>query len=179
MAKTKITFLTGPDGWVRADERSGRNVVSTWFVNFGRDKKGQWHPSGALLVDPPTAATVRATPFGRIVLAVNASSEISDALEHHLNDKVPPFSGKFFELFSGFVKEEPIRLRRPRGRNLDDSFYAQVADAYRLAVARGLNPRAAIAEAASVSPDVAGRWIYEARKTRGLIPKTTPGKVTV
>jgi hypothetical protein len=41
-----------------------------------------------------------------------------------------------------------------------------------------LNPRSAIAEAAKVSTDVAGRWVREARK-RGFLPATDPGKVSV
>jgi hypothetical protein len=71
-----------------------------------------------------------------------------------------------------------LLIERPPGRRLDDSFYQRIGVVYRQAVGRGMKPRQAIAEAASVSPDVAGRWIYQARK-RGLIPKTSAGKVTV
>jgi len=67
-------------------------------------------------------------------------------------------------------------LKRPAGRNLPDEFYATVAERYRDAAGRGLSPRAAIAEAAGVSADVAGRWVRQARK-RGYLPPTEPGKV--
>jgi hypothetical protein len=85
----------------------------------------------------------------------------------------------FLKAFTGYGHwpEPAIVLDRPAGRRLDDDWYAKVAEAYRLAAARGLKPRTAIAEAASVSTDVAGRWVYEARK-RGLLPKTQPGRVT-
>jgi hypothetical protein len=66
-------------------------------------------------------------------------------------------------------------LKDRSGRLPVGEFYAAVADRYRDAAARGLSPRTAIATAADVSTDVAGRWVREARK-RGLLPATDPGK---
>ena len=57
-------------------------------------------------------------------------------------------------------------LERPPGRRLNDDFYAQVADVYRRVAGRQKNPRTVIAEAAGVSTDVAGRWVYEAPEAR-------------
>jgi hypothetical protein len=64
-----------------------------------------------------------------------------------------------------------------KGRRLDDDWYAKVGATYIAAKDRGLKPRMAIAELAGVSTDVAGRWIYEARK-RGHLPPTRPGRVS-
>ena len=169
MPKLALDFYFGRAGWVRVIYG-----VDSAYLKFER-KRRKWEPI-RVVVERPTASNMRALPINRIVLAVNAS----DWLERHYDEPEPvPFSAEFYDSFTGFAKREPIRLERPPGRKLDDSFYQQVADAYALADSYGLPPRAAIAEAAGVSPDVAARWIYEARKKeRGLIPKTTPGKVT-
>ena len=88
-------------------------------------------------------------------------------------------TAEFFDSFTGYtIPEQDITLERPAGRRLNNAFYAQVADAYHAAATLGRPPRTAIAEVAGVSTDVAGRWVYEARK-RGYLAKTNPGKVTV
>jgi hypothetical protein len=67
-------------------------------------------------------------------------------------------------------------VKRPKTKNLDDDFYSRVAGVYRWAVASCLKPRVEISRQAEVSTDVAGRWIYEARR-RGLLAPTSPGRV--
>jgi hypothetical protein len=172
---SELSFLPGPGGWVQVNERGRRS--RRCFVHFKREK-GRWQQT-FLILEQPTPESVRAIPLRRIVLAVNAKGSVSDSLEARLEEQVPrQLTADFYASFSGYEKPEPIRLKRPSGRKLDDDFYREVADVYQLAVVRTLQPRAAISEAAGVSSDVAGRWIHEARK-RGLIPKTTPGKVTV
>ena len=85
-------------------------------------------------------------------------------------------SSKFHGSFAGFAKPEPA-LKRPAARRLNDDWYQQVAEAYIAAADRGEKPRTAVARLAGVSTDVAGRWIYEARK-RGHLAPTRPGRVT-
>ena len=171
MAASEITLLPGAGGWVQARfdlDGAPRHV----FVRFEPDSEGRWRAAEAS-VPRPTPQLFQRIPFHRIELAVSADSMLRDALARRLGeDPEPGFRGAFGEPTRG----EPLLIKRPAGRRLDDSFYERVGVVYRQAIGRGLKPRQAISEAAGVSPDVAGRWIYEARK-RGLIPKTTPGKV--
>jgi hypothetical protein len=111
-------------------------------------------------------------------LAVNASESLSAKLEGRLTEtSFEPGTLEFFGSFNDFVTPEPpLTLSRPERRALSDEWYAEVAATYRAAAARGLKPRTAIAQAAGVSTDLAGRWVYEARK-RGLLAPTTPGSV--
>ena len=111
-------------------------------------------------------------------MAVAASEGLRERLVAGLDKEAPEPGPELLKALSGFVHPEFPPLERPEGRNLPDEFYATVADRYRDAAARGLNPRSAIAEAAEVSTDVAGRWVREARK-RGFLPATEPGKVKV
>jgi hypothetical protein len=69
------------------------------------------------------------------------------------------------------------RLKRPRGRQLDDAFYAQVATAYLGAVAHGLPPAKTIAEDSDTPQGTVNRWIATARE-KGMLRETTPGKVS-
>lgn len=70
------------------------------------------------------------------------------------------------------------RLKRPAGRRLGDRFYANVARAYRDAVARMLNPRQTIAADTGVADATVAAWVMEARR-RGHLPPAEPGKVSV
>ncbi len=65
--------------------------------------------------------------------------------------------------------------RTGRPERYPDSFYAQVADDYRAALARGLPPRKVLAEAHGVSRAAVARWVTIAR-ARGYLAPTTPGK---
>jgi hypothetical protein len=177
MPRTELTIKTGPAGWVKADVMRGETIVTSAWVRFTRPRGGRWQPAALFMVSP-TDETKRLVSLHRIELAVNASALVSNELAERIDEPIAPGSVDFHKAFTGYGHHpEPIVLERPTGRRLDTSFYAQVADAYRIAASRGLNPRSAISGAAGVSTDVAGRWVYEARK-RGLLAETTPGKVT-
>ena len=110
---------------------------------------------------------------------MESTISVSPSKPARLKQRVPTVGSEAFgaEFAAGYVIDEPpIKLRRPSGRYLPEQFYDEVARAYRTAVERGLKPRKTIADAATVSTEVAGRWIREARK-RDLLPATEPGKV--
>ena len=178
MPTAELTIKTGPSGWVEVNAWRGESIVSSAWVHFTRPRGGRWQPTALFVLDPSDAA-VRAISMYRIVNAVNASARIREELAGRVKEPIAPLgSAPFLKAFRGYGHyPEPIVLERPSGRRLDDSFYTQVADAYRAAATRGLNPRAEIAKAAGVSTDVAGRWVREARK-RHFLAETTPGKVT-
>jgi hypothetical protein len=179
MPQTSLEFTVGPGGWLQANTRDERGQLeSIVAVRLRPDADGNWGPDGALYVMPPTQEKLRALPLRRIVMAVAASEGLRERLAEGFDKKAPPPGDDLLKALSGFVHPEFPLLERPEGRNLPDEFYATVADRYRDAFARGLNPRSAIAEAASVSTDVAGRWVREARK-RGFLPPTEPGKARV
>lgn len=177
--KTRLEFTVGPGGWLRADVRAPGKLESYVAVRFARDAEGEWGPDGTLFVYPPTQEKLRTIPLRRIVLAVRANEGLRERLAAKL-DQVTPEAGSadFWKALTGFPQPELPPIERPAGRKLSDEFYATVAERYRDAAARGLNPRTAIADAASVSTDVAGRWVREARK-RAFLPPTQPGKVGV
>jgi hypothetical protein len=166
---SEIRLIPGPAGWVQARFYVGEHVRRV-FVRFEPDAAGRWKAAEWRIPHPPPEPL----PWRRIVKAVDASDFSARLFARFQEEAEPGFVGAFGEA-RPFGKL--LELKRPAGRRLDGSFYAQVAMLYRQAVGRGLNPRQTIAEQAGVSTDVAGRWIYEARK-RKLIPKTTPGKVT-
>jgi hypothetical protein len=173
MPSSRLHLIPGPSGWVQARFFDKKSAYRRLFVRFEPDAGGRWAAAEWRIPGYPDDV-LRQVPYNRIRKAVDADERIRDELARRISELPEPgFDGAFGEP----ERSKPIRLVRPKGRRLDDSFYQQVAVTYRQAIGRGLNPRQAIAEAATVSPDVAGRWIYEARK-RDLIPKTTPGKVT-
>jgi hypothetical protein len=179
MADSQVHLMVGGSGWVQARFTAAgdaKRFLRRVFVQFEPDAQGNWKATHWDIPEYPPPV-MRQVPFQRIKRAVNASESVRTELANRLPDEyeIEGFRGAFAEPVRD--RGKPIRLVRPRGHRLPDSFYASVALAYRQAVGRGLNPRQAIAEAAGVSPDVAGRWIYQARK-RELIPKTSPGKVT-
>ena len=170
----ELSIKAGPGGWV-APHGTPQGTIYVRFAQFD----GSWRPI-ELFRMPLTAEHVRGLPLYRIELAVNASEPVSAALAARIDEPVPQLgSPEFYDLWTGYghMREPPIALLRPAGRRLTDDWYEQVAHAYRLATARGLKPRTAIANAAGVSTDVAGRWVYEARK-RGFLAKGSPGRVT-
>jgi hypothetical protein len=172
MATSEIHLIPGPAGWVQARfTLDGRRYRV--FVRFEPDAKGQWKPA-EWAIPGYRDDVLRQVPHNRIRKAVAADEQLKAKLAGRLSEEPEP---GFRSAFGEAERHKPIQLRRPKSRRLDDVFYRQVAYAYRQAIGRGLNPRQAIADAAGVSPDVAGRWIYQARK-RELIPRTTPGKVS-
>jgi hypothetical protein len=173
VAPSEIHLIPGPGGWVQARFGDTRKRRRLW-VRFEPTPEGPWKAAEWSVPDYPDAE-MRQIPFHRIRKAVGADGRVLEELAARLSE---PAEEGFRHAFGEPVRGKPIQITRPKSRRLDDEFYARVADAYRQAVGRGLNPRQAIAEAAGVSPDVAGRWIYQARR-RDLIPKTSAGRVTV
>jgi hypothetical protein len=175
---TELALMEGPGGWIEATLPLADGSVSRSWVCFVTDDGGRWQPAGLFMLSP-TPESVRAIPLHRVVVAVNADDALRSALADKLEQPVPPLgSANFLKAFSGFHRRAPrFVLERPPGHRLSDDFYRAVARAYRDAAARGLSPRAAIADDADVSTDVAGRWVYEARK-RGFLPATEPGRIS-
>jgi hypothetical protein len=169
MPAETLELLPGPGGWVQV-------VGKAWIVRFTREGD-VWKQTEIRLIDA-RPEDLRAFPLRRIELAVNASDALSAALAARLDEDPEELGPRAFEGFVIVIPEPPITLKRPKAHRLTDEWYAEVAKVYRLAAARQLNPRTTIAEAAGVSTDVAGRWVYEARK-RGHLPPAQPGKVSV
>jgi hypothetical protein len=180
MTQTRLEFTVGPGGWLEAVELgSDGDLESVIALRLKQDAEGVWQPEGTFYLLPVTPERIRSIPLRRILIAVAASEALRSGLAARQDEDVPePGSDDFHRALGGFIHPELPRLERPATRNLPDEFYAAVADRYRDAAARGLNPRRAIADAADVSTDVAGRWVREARK-RDLLPPTKTGKVAV
>lgn len=167
----QLDFYVGPAGWLRCDWPAGRA-----FVCFRRGR-GRRLVTAALFQLEPTRESLRDLPLHRIEVAANAGGDLTRTLHARLDEpQVAIGSAAFVAAFTGFAKPEP-KLVRPAGRRLDDDWYRQVAEVYIAAKDRGEKPRAAVARLAGVSTDVAGRWIYEARK-RGHLAPTRPGRVS-
>jgi hypothetical protein len=180
MKRIYLELQNGPGGWVEAFvfEEGGADY-KPFYVRFRPDISERWSPHGTLHVPGLSPETFRAVPLKRIALAVEASAMLREALARRLHETVPEVGTlEFYETFTGWVHEEPpLTLERPKGRALPDEFFAKVAETYRAATIRGWPPRTAVAEAAGVSTDVAGRWVRVARD-RGYLPATKQGKVT-
>jgi hypothetical protein len=175
--RTELELQAGPGGWLTATFSGGGEFWNV-YLRLRRTDDGSWAPDGTLYAPPLSPETLRTIPLRRILLAVAASDAARNDLENKLGEPVPePGSTEFHsELDTAWVHPEPLpKLKRPQGRRLPDEFYAAVADLYREAAARGLNPRTTVAEQAGISTEVAGRWVREARK-RGQLPPTAPGK---
>jgi hypothetical protein len=116
----------------------------------------------------PLQQDLRSLPLGRIERAVNAVPAVI----------TPATAGVVFGA-SGTLTAPTTRFKlvRPARRRLPDSFYKDVAEAYRQAVAAGLNPRKTLATDSGAPADTVARWTLEARK-RGYLPATEPGKVS-
>jgi hypothetical protein len=178
--RIELELQDGPGGWVEAvvfEEAGGE--YKPFYVRFRPDKSERWSPHGTLHVPGLSPETLRAVPLKRIALAVEASTLLREALARRFDEPVPEVGTReFYDAFTGWVHEEPpLTLERPKGRALPDEFFAKVAETYRAATIRGRPPRTAVAEAAGVSTDVAGRWVRVARD-RGYLPATEQGKVT-
>jgi hypothetical protein len=181
MEKTTLEFTVGPGGWLHVGIRSEQGTLERFLaVRLRPDNKGRWELEGTLFLTGLSAESIRTVPLRRILLAVEASESLREKLAARLEERAPdPGTIEFMQSGSGFLIPEPppVKIERPKGRNLSDDFYATVGDAYRVAVERGEAPRTTIAESAGVSNEVAGRWVRQARK-RGYLPVTEPGKVS-
>lgn len=173
MPDSEITLLPGAAGWVQARFHVGA-AYRRLFVRFEPDAKGRWRPAEWSIPGNIPIEELSRVPWKKIVLAVQADDHARSVLTGRLGEEA---EDGFRQAYGQPRRGEPMMITRPPGRRLNDSFYERVGVVYRQAIGRGLKPRQAIADAAGVSPDVAGRWIYQAR-LKGKIPKTSPGKVT-
>jgi hypothetical protein len=174
MANDEIRLTPGDGGWVRARFKPRDLSWQTVYVRFTPDDT-RWRAVELWLRDP-SPGLLRALPLNRIEHAVNADGHVAFGLRAgHENPSPADLPAHFKDKRRRIV--QPLKLERPAERRLDDSFYEQVGFVYRQAIGRGLKPRRAIADAAGVTSDVAGRWIYQARE-REFIPKTSPGKLS-
>jgi hypothetical protein len=175
---TTLEFMPGPGGWLECswygDEQF--EALRAWVL-FRRHGDDRWRAVALFCLEP--TETLRSVPLHRIEVAANAGGAISKELAARLDESPPEIGSAEFEAaFGGWVQPEPpLELTRPLGRRLDDDWYAKVGATYVAAKEQGLKPRTKIAELAGVSTDVAGRWVYEARK-RGHLPPTRPGRVS-
>jgi hypothetical protein len=172
-ALTHLHLEAGPAGWVKALWRRGaRSREHTCYVCF-KKKAGWWRPV-ELQATASTQEHLRDIPLHKIELAVNANPVVTETLEKWLNRKSPvDFAGAF----GAALKRVPrIPLKPPAGRRLDDSFYREVAFAYRDAVRRGLNPAKTIAADTHKPASTVNRWIAKAREL-GYLPPTEQGRV--
>jgi hypothetical protein len=164
----------GPGGWLKVT-LIGQPMA---FVRFERMADRRWAPVW-LMQAQPTIAVLRNFPLHRLELAVNASDLIQQRLEERMEESGNITDKDFFASFTGFTIPVPDlpKIKRPEGHKLDDAFYAEVAAVYRAAAGLQMPPRKAVAKAASVSTDVAGRWVHEARK-RGYLAPASAGKAS-
>jgi hypothetical protein len=183
MSGTRIDFNIGPGGWVQAFGRPELDRPlephETVWIRLRSTGAGTWEPTGELYLPGITPEGLRLVPLRRILLAIGADPVLRTRLAARYEEPIPAVGSiEFLGSFNGYVRAEcALQLERPRGRYLSHEFYASVAETYRGAVERGLKPRKAIADAAGVSNEVAGKWVREARK-RDLLPPTAPGKVS-
>jgi hypothetical protein len=143
-------------GWMLVDGNAGAEGWHevTWESGAARvrfDKTGTGKITDVWVTEP-TPQNLRRIPLARIETTVAAGSDHAPHARY--------------------------RLHRPAKRKLGPEFYANVATAYRDAVARGNpNPRKQLAADTGAADATVAAWIMEARK-RGHLPPGQPGKVT-
>jgi hypothetical protein len=148
------------------------------WIRFGRDNENKLSRIAELHVSEPTAEKLRGIPLSRISAAVRADAAVQVPLAIGLNEELPPeFLSAAPEKFAELVKKHKprYRLKRPATRRLDDSFFENVARAYRDALIRGLTPRQTLAADTGAARDTVAGWILESRR-RGHLPPAQPGK---
>ena len=92
---------------------SGRPIVSTW-VRFYEDE-GAWKLWGSLFFPEPTPAAVRALPLHRILLAVEASGPLREALAARFDEQAPaPGTLEYYAAFTGRSHPRWRYRTRPR-----------------------------------------------------------------
>ena len=170
MTDPRISFGVGRGGWtiVGWDER-------TAYVCFAlNEDQKTWRIAEVRVVDP-TRDVLRSFPFSRVENAANAHAAVvlGLAIGHRQEARDVP------AMFEGYepVVLDRLKLRRPKDKKLDLSFYKAVAIAYKGALAEGLDPRQTLARDSEAAPDTVARWIREARRLE-LLPPTTPGRVS-
>lgn len=155
----QITFKREGE-WVRAKWRDDEGERGEALVMFAAD--GERFRIAVIQVAEPTAQKLRRVPLSRLESAVNVSGG---------------FPAVGTEEAAKRLRRPRYRLKRPARRRLGDAFYANVARAYRDAVARGMHPRKTIVADTGAADTTVAEWIMEARR-RGHLPPAEPGKVS-
>jgi len=159
--------VSGQRGWVQALWKRRDGSKGDVFAHFRPKSAERWYLA-TILLDLPTSARLRDLPLARIEQAANADVEISEWIMESSDLELDAQGRRIWRR---------QRLKRPTRRRLDDAFYARVATAYTGAVAHGLNPAKTLAEDSDTPQGTVNRWIATARE-KGMLPTTTPGKVT-
>jgi hypothetical protein len=160
-------------GWTKATWPGGAGKV-----RFTRNRDRKTWRVAELRIDDPTDEALRGFSRVRLENAANAHGLVVMGLAMG-HKETPP--ANLEDMFRGMkpVPLDRLRLKRPKGKRLDESFFKQVAIAYKGAVAEGLNPRQTLARDSGAAPDTVARWIGEARRPdRGYLPPAEPGKVS-
>jgi hypothetical protein len=126
-------------------------------------------------------------PLGRVVEAANVDGDLRDRLLEQLakpgqaGAPVHPYDalgGKPVPMYVERLKSwKRFELKKPPGRRLPDDFFAEVARAYKDALAAGENPRKQLALDSGVPADTVARWISKAR-AKGELPPARPEKAS-
>ena len=173
MKEIKLTPAVG--GWLHADWGDGR----AW-VRFDKDKRDRLTRIVELHVANPTSQALRRVPLRRIHAAatMRGAGLVQMLLALGIDTEPPPgMLGTTPPPDAQMKLERRYKLRwKPRQR-LDDNFFADVAHAYKSAVAFGLNPRKAIRDDTGAADATVAGWVLEARK-RDHLPPAKPGKVS-
>jgi hypothetical protein len=156
-------------GWVEARWRRADGSKGDVAVRLRPEKAEHWYPA-QLLLTLPTNAKLRDIPLARIESAANADPAIIEWAKKGSDPET-------VEAVEHAAARRP-KLKRPRGRRLDDGFYKQVAAAYTGAVANGLDPVKTLAADSDTPQGTIARWIAQAR-ARDYLPQGRPGKATV
>jgi hypothetical protein len=153
------------------------------FVRFRapQSKRQGWAPIGLQASKDSypqwlSSDLVRDVPLNRIDTAVSMSMVFKDGLLELMDERPPADLDSAFK--TAYADAPRPKLVRPKRSQIDDDFYRQVASAYRHAVAAGLQPGKTIAQDSGIPHGTVARWIAEAR-SKGFLPPTQPGRVTV
>jgi hypothetical protein len=157
----QLTLKSFDGEWIRARWRDDEGSAGEALVKFAEDK-GLMRIA-AVQVAQPTVEKLRRVPLSRIELAANVSGGFPAVGTEEADKR---------------LRRPRYRLKRPTGKQLDDSFYANVARAYRDAAWRGLNPRKTLVEDTGAADATVAGWVMKARDLEYL-PKTKRGRVSV
>jgi hypothetical protein len=166
-----LTLTPGPGGWCFANWGVGQ----AW-VRFARDEQNQL--TRIVEVHTSDPSDVRRIPLGRIQAAatMRGAGLVQLILAMGI-DQDPPVSMFSTPPEGGMTPEQRYRLTRPPGKRLGKAFYESVAEAYKSALAFGLNPRQTMVEDTGATDSTVSGWITKARELHYL-PKGQPGKAT-
>lgn len=149
-------------GWVHADWGTGH-----CWVRFQPDADGKLQLTEVHTAEPDR---LRAIPIGRIRAActMRGAGGIVLALAMAINEELPQ-SALSERPTDGWTPERYI-LKRPEGKFLADSFFADVAHAYQSCVLAGLPPIKTIAADVGVQLSTVAAWVKKARRLNYLPP---------